>query len=146
MATDDRTLQTSRTLPFPPEAVYAAFAQPQLLAAWWGPEGFRNTFETFEFQTGGRWVFTMHGPDGKSYFNSSFFAALVPNQQVVVRHDCAPYFTLTITCKPVPGGTHLTWVQVFDDAGVAQAVVHIVPQANEQNLDRLTQVLTAQLP
>ena len=135
------TLRTARTLPFTPEAVYAAFAQPGLLAAWWGPEGFTNTFEVFDFQVGGRWVFVMHGPDGQSYANQSVFAALEPARRVVVRHDCAPFFTLTVGLAEVAGGTHLTWDQCFDDAATAQAVKAIVGTANEQNLDRLTRVL-----
>jgi len=32
MSADDRTMCTSRTLPFSPMAVYAAFASPDLLA------------------------------------------------------------------------------------------------------------------
>lgn len=49
----DATFKTSRTLPHAPAAVYAAFASPSLLAAWWGPQGFTNTFEVFEFRVGG---------------------------------------------------------------------------------------------
>lgn len=135
------TLSTSRTLPYPPQAIYDAFASPQVLATWWGPDGFTNTFEQFEFQVGGRWVFVMHGPDGKSYPNQSQFVALEPGKRVVIRHDCAPYFTLTVTLQAVAGGTHLTWEQTFDDSATAQAVARIVGSANEQNLDRLTRSL-----
>lgn len=138
----DRTLRTERTLPFSPQAIYDAFASAEVLASWWGPQGFTNTFETFEFKVGGPWVFTMHGPDGKSYANKSFFAELEPAQRVVIRHDCPPHFTLTVQLSPVAGGTHLTWVQAFDDAETAQAVQAIVGPANEQNLDRLTHALT----
>lgn len=137
----DATLRTERTLPYPPQAIYNAFASADLLATWWGPEGFTNTFETFDFTVGGRWVFVMHGPDGKSYANTSVFEALEPGQRVVIRHDCAPTFTLTVALAEVPGGTHLTWEQAFDDATTAQAVKAIVGPANEQNLDRLTRVL-----
>jgi hypothetical protein len=38
--------------------VFAAFERPEQFARWW-PEGFRNTFERFEFAPGGRWVFTL---------------------------------------------------------------------------------------
>lgn len=138
---DDATLRTARTLPYPPQAVYNAFASADLLATWWGPDGFTNTFEAFDFTVGGRWEFVMHGPDGASYPNTSVFEALVPSQQVVIRHDCAPYFTLTVALAEVPGGTHLTWEQAFDDAATAQAVKPICLPANEQNLDRLTRVL-----
>lgn len=138
---NDRTLSTERTLPHPPHAVYNAFASADTLATWWGPDGFTNTFEAFDFTVGGRWVFVMHGPDGKSYPNTSRFEALEPGKRVVIRHDCAPYFTLTVGLAAAPGGTHLTWEQAFDDATTAQAVQAIVGPANEQNLDRLTRVL-----
>lgn len=143
MSTDDRTLSTSRTLPFSPDAVYGSFAAPDVLASWWGPDGFTNTFEVFEFEVGGRWKFVMHGPDGKHYANVSVFTALEPGRRVVIRHDCAPYFTLTVRLAPVAGGTHLTWDQVFDDAATARAVQQIVGSANEQNLDRLTKALAS---
>lgn len=141
MSVQDRTMSTARALPFSPEAIYAAFATPELLAQWWGPEGFTNTFEVFEFKAGGQWKFVMHGPDGKNYLNESVFAALEPNRKVVIEHVCAPLFTLTVTLNPVENGTHLSWEQVFVDEATAQAVRSIVGSANEQNLDRLTRVL-----
>jgi uncharacterized protein YndB with AHSA1/START domain len=140
-AIEDRTLRTSRTLPHSPREIYGAFASPDLLASWWGPEGFSNTFEVFEFTAGGRWKFVMHGPDGKDHANESIFAALVPDEKIVIRHDCPPHFTLTITLTPVGNGTRLTWEQVFENAETARAVQQRAGPANEQNLDRLTHVL-----
>lgn len=138
---EDRTLRTSRTLPYPPEAIYAAFASANLLASWWGPEGFSNSFEVFEFTTGSRWKFVMHGPDGSSYPNECTFSLLVPDSRLVIRHACPPFFTLTIELTPVSGGTHLSWEQVFEDAETAEAVKQRAGPGNEQNIDRLTRVL-----
>ena len=142
MSVEDRTMRTSRTLPFSPMVIYGAFASPDLLAMWWGPDGFTNTFEVFEFKVGGKWKFVMHGPDGKNYPNESVFAQLEPDSKVVIEHVCVPYFTLTVKLAPVVGGTQVSWEQVFADAKTAQAVKRIVGPANEQNLDRMTQVLT----
>lgn len=141
MSVGAKVMSTSRVLPFSPSAIYAAFASPDLLAQWWGPEGFSNTFEVFEFKAGGQWKFVMHGPDGKSYPNESVFAQLEPDSKVVIEHVCAPLFTLTVKLKPVANGTDLSWEQAFVDEATAQAVKHIVQPANEQNLDRLTRVL-----
>ncbi|QCO68544.1 polyketide cyclase [Luteimonas yindakuii] len=138
---EDRTLRTSRTLPYSPAQIYGAFASPDLLSRWWGPDGFTNTFEVFEFTAGGRWKFVMHGPDGNDHVNESVFVALVPDARIVIRHDCAPHFTLTVELAPVGDGTLLTWAQVFEDARTAQAVKQRAGPANEQNLDRLTEVL-----
>lgn len=137
------TFKTTRDLAASPAAVFAAIQDPVRLARWWGPQGFSNRFEVFEFQPGGRWVFDMVGPDGAVYPNESVFErtdATEPaagHRQVVIRHVCQPLFTLTITLEPLPVGTRVQWWQVFDDAAVAQAVAHIVAPANEQNLGRL---------
>ncbi|WP_247664422.1 SRPBCC domain-containing protein [Ideonella alba] len=137
----DRTLSTSRTLPHSPAAVYNAFASASVLAAWWGPAGFSNTFEIFEFRPGGRWKFVMHSADGKDYPNESVFAALEPAAKVVIEHVAHPHYTLTVTLKPAEQGTLLTWEQTFKDSKTAQGLRHMVEPANEQNLDRLAQAL-----
>lgn len=132
------TFSSTRNLRASPSAIFAAIKDPARLATWWGPDGFSNRFEVFEFRPGGKWVFDMIGPDGKVYPNESVFESIEADRQVVIKHICQPYFTLTITLQPSPEGTLLHWEQVFDDAAVASAVRHIVEPANEQNLDRLS--------
>lgn len=138
------TFSTRRSFTATPAEVFAAISDGERLARWWGPEGFSNRFEVFDFQPGGRWVFHMIGPDGTAHPNESVFSAIATDRHVVVRHVCQPHFTLTITLTPSGGGTLLNWGQVFDDPSVAQAVRHIVEPANEQNLDRLGAELSRQ--
>jgi uncharacterized protein YndB with AHSA1/START domain len=135
---DMTTFQTSREIPATPAAVFAAIDDPQRLARWWGPDGFRNTFEVCDFRPGGAWKFTMHGPDGANYPNESVFYAIELDRKVVIDHACQPFFRLTIALEPSALGTRVHWTQVFADAAVAAAVAHIVEPANEQNLSRLT--------
>lgn len=137
------TFSSRRQLAVPPAAVFAAFEDASRLARWWGPDGFTNEFDVFECRTGGRWVFTMVGPDGQRYPNESVFDSVVPGQEVVIRHVCQPLFTLTIRLAPSAGGTLLSWDQAFADPEVAKAVAHIVEPANEQNLNRLARELGA---
>lgn len=85
----------------------------------------------------------MHGPDGQSYANESVFTELAPDRTVVIEHVCAPLFTLTVQLNAVANGTEVSWAQVFADIETAQAVKHIVEPANEQNLDRLTRLLSS---
>jgi uncharacterized protein YndB with AHSA1/START domain len=133
--------KTQRQLPVTSEKVFAAIADPTRLAKWWGPDGFTNQFASFDFSVGGKWAFTMIGPDGTAYPNEAVFSAIVPDRRVVIRHTCQPFFTLTITLQSNADGTLLEWAQAFDDAAVAQAVRRVVEPANEQNLDRLARIL-----
>lgn len=139
--TQERTLSTSRTFPHPPKTVYAAFSSPGVLASWWGPHGFTNTFEIFEFKPGGRWKFIMHSADGKNYPNEIVFAVLEPAAKVVIEHVVHPHYTLSVSLTPVEEGTRLDWEQTFKDSKTAQGLRHIVEPANEQNLDRLAKAL-----
>jgi uncharacterized protein YndB with AHSA1/START domain len=131
------TFQNSRYFPHSPPTVFAAIQAPERLARWWGPKGFTNAFEVFEFRAGGRWVFDMVGPDGSRYANESVFLSIEENRQVLIDHTCAPLFKLTITLDPEGDGTRVHWLQVFEDAAFAQAMKHILEPANAQNLDRL---------
>jgi uncharacterized protein YndB with AHSA1/START domain len=89
-----RTLATSRVLAALPAQVFAAFVSAERLARWWGPKGFRNTFQVFEPRPGGSWRYVMQGPNGANYPNDSTFEALVPGELVVIRHHSGP---------PLPG-------------------------------------------
>lgn len=131
------TFSTSRQFDATPSAVFAAIKDAERLAKWWGPDGFTNRFEVFEFQPGGKWVFSMIGPDGQIFPNESVFVIIEADRQVLIRHVCEPHFDLDIRLEPAAAGTQLHWKQTFADAAVAEAVRHIVEPANEQNLDRL---------
>lgn len=137
----DRTLHTTRRLAAPPARVWQALADPAQLARWWGPEGFSNDFEAFDFRPGGDWTLTMVGPDGQRYPNANRFAALQPGQRWVVDHVCAPHFRLTVTLAADGTGTRLGWSQCFETAELCRALAPVCVGANEQNLDRLERVL-----
>ena len=137
----DGVCATRRLLPCTPAEVHAAFADAACLATWWGPDGFSNSFERFEFRPQGRWTFVMHGPDGAHYPNESVFLDTSPGR-IVIRHDCPPFFTLTVTLDDHGGQTLLHWHQAFDDPQLAAGIRHIVEPANEQNLNRLQQALS----
>lgn len=129
--------RTTRELPASPGAVFAAIQAPDRLARWWGPDGFTNTFHTFEFRPGGAWLFTMHGPDGTDYPNQSEFLEIVPDSLIRIRHVNLPHFELSIALEATAGGTLVTWVGVFENREFAENARQFLETANEQNLDRL---------
>jgi len=135
------TFRTQRVVPHPPERVFEAFARAEVFARWWGPSGFTNTFELFEFTPGGRWKYVMYGPAGTHHPNESVFQELEAPSRVVIRHVSKPTYLLTVTIVPEGDGARITWSQEFDDPAVAARIRHIVEPANEQNLDRLQAAL-----
>jgi len=135
---------TERVFSVNRRVVFKAFEQPNRLAQWWGPSGFRNTFEQFEFVSGGRWNFVMHGPNGADYPNESVFREIEPDAKIVIEHVLPPRFTLTVTLTARGDETHLAWVQEFESPEVAARMRPICEPANEQNLDRLETLLAGE--
>jgi uncharacterized protein YndB with AHSA1/START domain len=140
----DAAVRTERVLAADPRTVFAAFEQPDRLARWWGPSGFTNTFERFEFEPGGRWVFVMHGPNGASYPNESVFREIQPHTRVVIEHVVKPWYRLTVELTPRGDETHLAWTQEFESPEAAAKMRRITDTANEQNLDRLQSLLASE--
>ena len=122
------------------ECLFAAFSIPDQLAEWWGPKGFTNTFNEFDFRAGGDWKFTMHGPDGKDYANHTRFIEIVPAERIVYEHT-APHFRMTITLADAGTGAHMTWCMQFETAEICERFKPICVPANEENFDRLEAVL-----
>ncbi|HZW05708.1 MAG TPA: SRPBCC domain-containing protein [Phycisphaerales bacterium] len=137
-------LHTERVFREPLPQVFAAFERPDLLAQWWGPEGFTNTIELFEFRPGGRWVFVMHGPNGAAYANESIFREIQPGSRIVIEHVVKPWYRLAVTLTARGGHTHLAWEQEFESPEFAAKMRPVSQRANEQNLDRLQSLLASE--
>ncbi len=137
MEASDREIVSRRVLNAPRERVFKAWTDPDILAKWWGPKGFTNTFQEFDMWPGGAWRFIMHGPNGVDYPNQSVFVEIVPNERVVLDHVVAPRFRLTATFEDQGGKTKLTFRGLFETAAICKNVETYAVDANEQNFDRL---------
>ena len=126
-----------RFIPASPAVVFAAMSDPLRIAKWWGPIGFTNTIHKYEFNPGGSWLMTMHGPDGKDYPNESRFTRIVPDQLFEIEHLNGHHFLLTLELRPQEAGTKVMWRQTFDNVEHYRRLADFVATANEQNLDRL---------
>ncbi|MFC5455528.1 SRPBCC family protein [Prosthecobacter fluviatilis] len=127
---------SSRLFPASRERLFAAFSDPSQLAQWWGPKGFTNTFDEFDFRPGGDWKFTMHGPDGTDYANHTRFIEILPAERIVYEH-IAPHFQMTITLAEEGACTRMTWCMQFPTSEMCERFKPICVPANEENFDRL---------
>jgi uncharacterized protein YndB with AHSA1/START domain len=133
----DRRIETSRLLPNPAVKVFQAFRDPAVLAGWWGPDGFTNTFNEFDFREGGAWRFTMHSPEGKDFPNESRFLEIVEPSLIVFDHVCAPRFQTILRFDPSDGGCRIDWCMVFSDSKTREKIASYASDGLEQNLNRL---------
>jgi uncharacterized protein YndB with AHSA1/START domain len=136
-AADPREIVSGRVIDAPREKVFKAFADPTHLARWWGPSGFSNTFEEFDFRPGGTWRFIMHGPDGTDYPNRSVFLDIEEPARSVFEHDPPHAFRMTITLAGEGGRTRIVWRMLFETGAERDRIARVAVPANEQNFDRL---------
>ena len=129
---------TKRNFDVPVELLHKAFSQPGHIKNWWGPDGFKNTFYEFDFRDGGKWKFTMYGPDGKGYENESEFEMVKENELIMLHHISKPEYKAAFNFLSAgSNSSSLVWEMVFTEEKAYEALKDIVTEKNEENLNRL---------
>ncbi|MEO8067234.1 MAG: SRPBCC family protein [Flavobacteriales bacterium] len=140
--TADRDIIVTRVVNAPREKVWQAFADPDALAKWWGPDGFTITTKAFDFSKGGDWIFMMHGPDGRDYPNSVRFTEIVEPSRMEHDHggdDGKVMFKAVITLDDLGSKTRVTLHSTFFTKEARDLVVkeYGAIEGGEQTLARL---------
>jgi len=140
--TDPKEIYNTRLIDSSPEKIFSAFSEAKHLKNWWGPKGFSNTFNEFNFSKSGTLDIIMHGPDGNDYKNKSVFLEIVRPKKIVIKHLSPPHFTLTITLEEEKGKTRVAWSRLFETVEMRNNVAKYAKDGNEENLNRLEKELT----
>ena len=114
-------LVLERTIPVPPERVWDAWTQPELLMQWFTPAPWKTVASELDVRPGGRCLTTMESPEGERFPNEGCYLQVEPNRLLVftsvMTADFRPLapsdgpgdlgFTARIEIEPAPdGGTH----------------------------------------
>lgn len=139
----DREIVSTRIIEFPIELVFNAWENPNHLKNWWGPNGFTNTFEIFDFREGGRWKFVMHGPDKGNYPNEVEYIKIEKPNLIAWKRYSKPLFNIVASFEEVEKGkTKIVFRMVFETAEESNKLRPYVVDKNEENFDRLETELT----
>jgi len=138
----DCEIVTTRLFDFSQEQVFKAWSNPDYLKQWWGPNGFTNTFNHFDFKPEGSWSFIMHGPDNHDYPNECVFVQIESPRLLVWNHLSNPPFQIEVIFDKIAvTSTKLTFKMKFESPELCAAIRTYAPEKNEENMDRLNQVL-----
>ncbi|GGH69524.1 uncharacterized protein YndB with AHSA1/START domain [Filimonas zeae] len=138
----DCEIVSSRVFNHPRKAVFQAWTNPELLQKWWGPAGFTNTFHEFDLKPGGRWRFTMHGPEKGHYENEVTFIAIEEPSLIAWDRISKPLFRVVTTFEEAAeGNTLLVFRMQFATREECDKLKGFVVDKNEENFDRLEAVL-----
>jgi uncharacterized protein YndB with AHSA1/START domain len=136
----------TRVYEAPLHSVWEAWTIPEEVAQWWGPRGFTITTHSHDLRTGGHWHYTMHGPDGTDYENTTQYIEVVPGQRMVYDHgghrDRPPLFRVTAMFTERDGRTQLDMSMAFATPEIAEQTRGFIRKAGgESTWDRLAEYL-----
>ncbi|MBK8698547.1 MAG: SRPBCC family protein [Saprospiraceae bacterium] len=136
--TPDCEIVSSRIVDAPVNLVFRAWAEPNHLINWWGPSGFTNTFNVFDFRVGGIWSYIMHGPDKGHYANECEFIKIKPPSLIAWKRYSKPIFQVLFTLEEVSEDkTKIVFKMLFNSAEGCRKVNAFAVDKNEENFDRL---------
>ena len=87
----------------PPEKVFRAHTDPDLVAQWMGPRGLQNRIDVWDCRTGGSYRY-VHSRDGEDFGFHGSFHEVRPNELIVQ----------TFTYEGMPDGVALEKLQLED--------------------------------
>ena len=144
----DRQMIISRVINAPRELVFKAFLDRDQISSWWGPNGFRTTTYEMDVRPGGKWRYTMHGPDGVDYPNLVVYLEVTPPERLVYEHgtgidDDKHEFVTTITLEAQDDKTKVTLSALFATVAQYEASKQFgAVEGGNQTLARLDQHVT----
>lgn len=134
----DCEIVTTRVFKAPRELVYKAWTEPEHLKIWWGPKGFTNTFDAFDLRVGGKWIFTMHGPERGNYRNECTFAVIREPELLIWDRQSKPLFRVEVVFEALAADQKkVIFKQVFETAEECEKIKKFKVGKNEENMDRL---------
>lgn len=136
----------TRVYDAPLRLVWEVWTEQAHLERWWGPRGFTIATKHKEIRPGGKWIFTMHGPDGTDYPNLITYHEVVPHQRLVYDHgtDAAnpKAFSMVVTFAEARGKTTVGITMAVDSPEAAREMVKHIKRANGTSTwDRLGEYL-----
>jgi uncharacterized protein YndB with AHSA1/START domain len=108
----DRELVLTRIIDAPPEKLFRAWTQPELLKQWFAPLPFTTPHAELDVRPGGSSLIVMRGPDGTDYPNRGVYLEVVENERLVSTDAFThawqpsekPFMTLILTFEDIGGG------------------------------------------
>jgi uncharacterized protein YndB with AHSA1/START domain len=114
--TSDRELVLNRIINVPPEKVFEAWTDPELLKQWFAPLPWTTPVAETDVRPGGSSLIIMRGPDGNEFPNRGVYLEVVRNERLVFTDAYTkawepskkPFMTVILTFEDEGGKTKYT--------------------------------------
>jgi uncharacterized protein YndB with AHSA1/START domain len=143
---ESNEIRITRIYDAPIRAVWDAWTDPEQVAQWWGPRGFTLTSHSKDIRPGRHWNYTMHGPDGVDYPNTTKYHEVVECSKLVYDHggsdDRPPLFRVSVVFSEIDGKTKLEMSMTLPTPEAAEETRKFIKKAGgDATWDRLAEFL-----
>jgi uncharacterized protein YndB with AHSA1/START domain len=143
---ESNEIRITRVYDAPVRAVWDAWTDPEQVAQWWGPRGFTLTSHSKDIRAGGHWNYTMHGPDGVDYPNTTHYFEVEECSKLVYDHgghdDRPPLFRVSVLFSEIDGKTKLEMSMTLPTPEAAEETRKFIKKAGgDSTWDRLAEFL-----
>ena len=115
-STEGRDLVLTRMIDAPPEKVFRAWTEPELLKQWFAPLPWTTPKVETDVRVGGSSLFVMRSPEGAEFPNHGVYLEVVRNRRLVFTDAYTrawepaekPFMTVILTFDEVDGKTGYT--------------------------------------
>ncbi len=143
---ESNEIRITRVYDAPVRAVWDAWTDPDQVAQWWGPRGFSLTTHSKDLRPGGHWNYTMHGPDGVDYPNTTHYLEVKECSKLVYDHgasdDRPPLFRVSVLFSEIDGQTKMEMSMTLPTPEAAEETRKFIKKAGgDATWDRLAEFL-----
>jgi uncharacterized protein YndB with AHSA1/START domain len=128
-------LRVVREFDAPPELVWKAWTEPEILDTWWAPKPWKAKTKSMEFREGGTWLYSMVGPEGEEHFSRADFTTIVPNRSYTGRDGFCDADGNLVTDPP-----GMDWHVVFLPSGDGTRVEVEITFASEADMQKIVEM------
>jgi uncharacterized protein YndB with AHSA1/START domain len=138
----------SRIMDAPPDLVFKAYTDPELIPQWWGPRRYATVVDKLDLRPGGSWRFLNRGADGAEHWFNGVYREIVPPHRLVYtfNYEGAPGGEVieTVTFEQVEGGKtrmtdHMRFASRADRDGMLSSGME---EGGAETIERLGELLT----
>jgi uncharacterized protein YndB with AHSA1/START domain len=112
----DRELVLTRLFDAPPEKVFRAWIEPDLIKQWFAPLPWTTPHAETELRPGGATQIVMRSPEGDEYPNHGVYLEVIENERLVFTDaytrawepSALPFMTVVLTFENAAGKTRYT--------------------------------------
>ncbi len=77
---DNRTITVTREFAAERPLVWDAYTKAEILDKWWGPKPWNARTKSMDFRDGGKWLYSMVGPNGEEHWSIVNYTKISPQR------------------------------------------------------------------